>query len=53
MVPDGDGALYTVDLKVKVKVPLIGEKVAGALKGQLSEQMDQEFAAGDAWLAAH
>ena len=50
---DGAGCTYTVNLHVKVKVPLIGEKVAGALKPQLQKQVEAEFAAGDAWLAAH
>jgi carbon monoxide dehydrogenase subunit G len=53
VVADGAGACtYTIDLEVKVKVPLIGEKVAGALKPQLTEQIEAEFAACDTWLAA-
>lgn len=48
-----DGCDYSVALTVKVKVPLIGEKVAGALRPQLEEQLAGEFAAGEAWLADH
>jgi len=51
---DGDGGCdYQVELSVKVKVPMVGEKVAGALKPQLQEQLEAEFAAADAWLADH
>ncbi len=53
VVADGaDACTYTIELEVKVKVPLIGEKVAGALKPQLTEQIEAEFAAGDTWLAS-
>jgi carbon monoxide dehydrogenase subunit G len=48
--PDG-GADYTVELEVKVSVPLIGEKVAGALRPQLEAQLEAEFAACETWLA--
>lgn len=50
--PDG-GCRYDVTLQVKVKVPLVGEKVAQALRGQLEDQLKAEFTAGDAWLAGH
>jgi carbon monoxide dehydrogenase subunit G len=54
VVADGpDACTYTIELSVKVKVPLIGEKVAGALKPQLTEQIEAEFAACDTWLAEH
>jgi len=36
---------------VSVKVPLIGDKIAKASKGELEKQLNAEFAAGDAWLA--
>lgn len=45
------GADYTVELEVKVSVPLIGEKVAGALRPQLEAQLHAEFAACETWLA--
>ena len=48
---DGAGCRYDVTLQVKVKVPLVGEKVAGALRGQLEDQLRSEFAAGDTWLS--
>jgi len=48
---DGDGSSYTVVLDVKVKVPLVGERVAKALRPQLEAQMLQEFEASEAWLA--
>ena len=51
LVADGDGTAYTVTLDVKVKVPLVGDKVAKALKPQLERQMHEEFEAAEAWLA--
>lgn len=53
VIAEPDACAYTVELEVKVKVPMIGEKIAGALRGQLEEQMEAEFAACDAWLAGH
>lgn len=54
LADDGAGGCdYAVELTVKVKVPMVGEKVAGALKPQLQEQLAAEFAAADAWLAEH
>jgi len=49
---DGEGCTYTIDLAVKVKVPLIGDKIAGALRGQLEKQIDSEFDACEAWLGS-
>jgi hypothetical protein len=49
----GDTTLYSVTVQLDVKVPLIGGKLANWAKGMVSEQLDQEFAAGDAWLASH
>lgn len=48
---DGDGCTYTVELDVKVKVPVVGEKIAKALRPQLEAQMREEFEAAEAWLA--
>lgn len=48
---DGDGCTYTVELDVKVKVPLVGDKIAKALRPQLEAQMREEFDAAEAWLA--
>lgn len=54
VVPDDAGSsTYTIELDVKVKVPLIGDKIAKALRPQMEEQIDQEFAACDAWLTEH
>lgn len=54
LVDDGAGGCdSTVSLTVKVKVPMIGEKVAGALRPQLEAQLEAEFAASEAWLADH
>ena len=53
LVPADGGADYTVELEVKVGVPLVGEKIANALKPQLQKQMEAEFEACDAWLADH
>ena len=54
LVDDGAGGCdYTIELAMKVKVPMVGEKVAGALRPQLEAQIASEFAASEAWLAAH
>ncbi len=43
---------YTITLELKVKVPLVGEKIANALKGQLENQVREEFVAAEGWLAS-
>lgn len=54
LVDDGAGGCdYAISLTVKVKVPMVGEKVAGALRPQLEDQIRSEFAASEAWLADH
>ena len=51
LVDDGTGGCeQTIELELAVKVPLIGEKVAGALRPQLEAQIRSEFAASEAWL---
>jgi hypothetical protein len=50
---DGDATVYSVKVNLDVKVPLIGGKLADWAKGSVKEQLDQEFAAGDRWLAEH
>jgi carbon monoxide dehydrogenase subunit G len=51
LVPiNGEACEYTVEVDVKVKVPLVGEKIAGALRPQLEEQLQGEFEAAEAWL---
>jgi hypothetical protein len=49
----GDTTGYSVAVHLEVKVPLIGGKLGDWAKGMVREQLDQEFSAGDAWLAAH
>lgn len=44
---------YRVDAEVKVNVPLIGKKIEGFAKGNIEQQMTDEFACGDRWLAEH
>ena len=54
LVDDGAGGCdSTIQLAIKVKVPMVGEKVAGALRPQLEAQIRAEFAASEAWLAEH
>jgi hypothetical protein len=42
--PDGDGCRQTVAGELKVKVPLIGGKIAKWAQGDSQERLDQEFA---------
>jgi carbon monoxide dehydrogenase subunit G len=51
--PDADGTRYTIEVHLDVKVPLIGGKLADWAKGNVQKQLDDEFAAGDTWLASH
>ena len=41
---------YEIEMDVSIKVPLIGDRIAKASKGELEKQINAEFAAGDAWL---
>jgi hypothetical protein len=51
---DGDCADYSVTIRMAVKVPLVGGKIADWVgKNEAASTLDAEFAAGDAWLAAH
>jgi hypothetical protein len=50
---DGDRTDYEVVVELKVNVPLVGGKLEGFGKGIVDKQLDEEFALGDAWLAAH
>ena len=45
--------LYTLDIAIDVNVPLIGGKIADFARGDAKRQVEQELAAGDAWLASH
>lgn len=49
----GEQTFYEVAVDVEVKVPIVGGKIADWAKGDIAKQFEQEFAAGDAWLAAH
>ncbi len=52
--PTADGKTkYTVTTDVKVNVPLIGGKISNFAKGNIEQQMRDEFACGDRWLASH
>jgi hypothetical protein len=51
LAPDGRRTSYSATVHLEVKVPLIGGKLADWAKGMVSEQLVQEFAAGDRWLA--
>jgi hypothetical protein len=51
---DGDDRTrYETTVSVQVKVPLIGGRIADWAKGDVKKQTDDEFAAGDRWLAEH
>lgn len=49
---DADACVYTVDLTVELKVPLIGDRIVRALRPQILDQLRTEFAADERWLAA-
>jgi uncharacterized protein YndB with AHSA1/START domain len=51
--PNGDKTDYRVTVTLKVNVPLIGGKIEKWAKGDADKQLQEEFVAGDAWLAAH
>ncbi|MEZ5320956.1 MAG: DUF2505 domain-containing protein [Microthrixaceae bacterium] len=51
--PKGQQTEYTIVLDIKVNVPLVGGKLADFSKGIALRQLDEEFAIGDEWLAAH
>lgn len=54
LTPEGDGRTrYVVTIDLKVKVPLIGGKIADFSKGIIERQLADEFRLGDEWLAAH
>lgn len=49
---DDDSCSYTVELEVKVNIPLVGDRIAKAIKPQLEAQLLEEFRADDEWLAS-
>ena len=46
-----DACTYAIELDVKVKVPLVGDRIAKALRPQIEAQVRQEFDACETWLA--
>jgi hypothetical protein len=54
LVPGEGETTHDVTIKVDVKVPLVGGKIADwAAKNDVRTTLDAEFAAADAWLASH
>ncbi len=54
LTPAGSATTMDLTIRMDVKVPLVGGKIADwAGKNDVRTTMDAEFAAGDAWLAAH
>ena len=54
LTPDGDSSVYEVTTTMKVKVPLVGGKIADwAGKNDVPRTLQAEFDANDEWLAAH
>lgn len=52
ITPDGpEACVYTIDLTVELKVPLIGDRIVRALEPQLRSQIEAEFEASERWLA--
>ena len=51
--PKGDKTEYELSFELKVNVPLVGGKIEKWAKGDAMKQIDDEFAAGDTWLADH
>jgi hypothetical protein len=50
--PAGDGRTrYDLSSEVAVKVPVVGKKLTAWAEDDVEEQMSQQFAAGDSWLA--
>ena len=53
---EADGAdrtRYRVDIEVQIKVPVVGKRLEKWAVGDVDEQIANEFAAGDEWLAAN
>lgn len=52
--PDGDSTVHTVTIDMKVKVPLVGGKIADWVgKNEVPKTLQAEFDAGDEWLASN
>ena len=50
LAPDGDGTVETVELDVKVKVPLIGGKLESLMADTIGSGYEVEHTVGRAWL---
>ena len=48
---EGDTTEFSVDLDLKVKVPIIGGKISGVMRGDAEKLMNDEFAWNDQRLA--
>jgi hypothetical protein len=54
IAPEGDERTrYELEIDVSVNVPVVGKKITQWAKGDVEKQMQDEFDAGDAWLATH
>jgi hypothetical protein len=53
LTAEGDRSRYEIDVELKVRVPLIGGRIADFSKGIIDQQLTDEFRLGDEWLAAH
>jgi uncharacterized protein YndB with AHSA1/START domain len=52
--PEGDDRTrYDLTTQVTIKVPMIGRKLTAWAEDDVERQMEEQFAAGDAWLAEH
>jgi hypothetical protein len=52
--PEGTGRTdYVITVDLKVDVPLVGGRISSWAQGNVDRQLHEEFAAGEAWLAAH
>lgn len=52
--PEGDSSTrYEITVELKVKVPLIGGRIAEFSRGIIGRQLEEEFRLGDEWLKAH
>lgn len=50
-VGDGSGCTFTITLAMTIGVPVVGERVARAMRGQLERQIDSQLDATEAGLA--
>ncbi len=51
LVPNGEGCTHTVAIRVDVKIPIVGGKIADWIgKNDARRTLTEEFAAADRWL---